>query len=173
MELPKRKRVRLEGHDYRQRGWYFVTICCDGLHEWLGQVVDGRVFLNDVGAIVEERWLWLGKQCPYVGLGPHVVMPNHVHGLIALPGTRRDEPIGDAGGNGPVATGPYKPKPLSGLIGAFKTTSSKAIHEIGHAEFRWQRSFHDRIVHDDRALRRITNYIRDNPRRWDADSLHG
>jgi hypothetical protein len=93
--------------------------------------------------------------------------------LIALRRTRESEPIGGADGNGPVATGPYRGKSLSGLIGAFKTTSSKAIHGLGYAGYRWQRSFHDRIVHDAQALRRITDYIRDNPRRWDADSLRG
>ena len=45
---------------------------------------DGVVVLNDGGAIVEERWQWLGQQYPYVALGPFVIMPNHIHALTGI-----------------------------------------------------------------------------------------
>ena len=98
--------------------------------------------------------------------GLHVIMPNHIHALIGTNnpvGTGRDR-------SGPVATGPYRRKSLSGLVGAFKTTSSKAIHLAGQDQFRWQKSFHDSIVRNDRSLARITQYIHDNPAQWLHDS---
>lgn len=55
---------------------------------------------------------------------------------------------------------------LSHIIGALKTTSSKLIHQIGHADFAWHRSFHDRIIRDEEELSRIRDYIISNPAKW-------
>ncbi len=55
---------------------------------------------------------------------------------------------------------------LSKTINAFKTTSSKHIHIAGNTDFRWQRSFHDHIIHNTEELSRIRQYIVDNPRKW-------
>jgi len=62
-----------------------------------------------------------------------------------------------------------KVKPLSALIGAFKTTSSKLIHYLGYHDFAWQRSFYDHIIRGDEALEKIRVYIRNNPLNWDLE----
>ena len=191
MKIPDRKRNRLAGYDYSRDGLYFVTICVHNRTEWFGRVADGVVVLNDIGRIADEQWRWLGQQYPYVDLGPYVIMPNHIHALIRANnpvGNGRDRSAGNARrvapsdhvglidthdgacGPGPVATGPYRRKSLSGLVGAFKTTSSKAIHLAGHGQFRWQKSFHDSIVGNERSLARITQYIHGNPAQWATDS---
>ncbi len=66
-------------------------------------------------------------------------------------------------------TGVVKIKPLFDIIGAFKTTSSKLIHRIGHDEFKWQKSFHDRVIRDENELSRIREYIFCNPGKWAED----
>jgi len=56
--------------------------------------------LNDLGKIAETCWLEIPQHFPFVELGNHVVMPNHVHGIIIInkPDDRRDgEPVNDAG----------------------------------------------------------------------------
>ena len=55
-------------------------------------------------------------------------------------------------------------------MGSCRTTSSKAIHLAGHGQFRWQNSFHDSIVRNDRSLAKVTQYIADNPANWTVDS---
>ena len=60
-----------------------------------------------------------------------------------------------------------KIKSLSELIGAFKMTASKKIHELG-LDFEWQRSFNDEIIKDEEANFYISNYIRENPRNWNG-----
>jgi hypothetical protein len=64
----------------------------------------------------------------------------------------------------PAATRLNKIKPISELVGAFKTTSSKMIHQAGLPEFAWQRSFYDHIIRDDEERWYIQKYIRDNPK---------
>jgi len=65
-----------------------------------------------------------------------------------------------------------KIKSLSELIGAYKTTTSKLIHHIPFPHFAWQRSFHDHIIQNDKALRNIHNYIINNPKHWNEDIFY-
>ena len=64
-----------------------------------------------------------------------------------------------------------KIKSLSGLMGAFKTTSSKLIHRAGFEDFTWQRSFHDHIIRNDKSYHNISNYIDLNPEKWVSDTF--
>ncbi|MEG1924112.1 MAG: hypothetical protein RR415_00030 [Ruthenibacterium sp.] len=41
MDLPKRKKTRLEGYDYSSCGAYFVTICVKDRHQLLGEIMVG------------------------------------------------------------------------------------------------------------------------------------
>lgn len=66
-----------------------------------------------------------------------------------------------------------KIKSLSEIVGAFKTTSSKLIHEAGFLDFYWQRSFHDHIIRNDKAYQNISNYIDLNPQKWFNDRYFG
>ena len=59
------------------------------------------------------------------------------------------------------------------LVGAFKTTSSKRIHQLGVSSFQWQRSFYERIIRNDDELGRIREYIQTNPLRWALDIENG
>lgn len=61
---------------------------------------------------------------------------------------------------------PTKIKSLPQLIGAYKTTVSKQIHLMGMVDFKWQRSYHDRIVRNQLEYCRILDYIINNPRNW-------
>jgi putative transposase len=40
--------------------------------------------LSDIGQIMGETQGWLSEQYPYVTLDEYVLMPNHLHGIIAL-----------------------------------------------------------------------------------------
>ena len=99
------------------------------------------------------------KQYSYIELDEFVIMPNHIHGILII--------------NDSMRTGHdlsvHKIKSLSSLIGAFKTTSSKLIHQNGLSDFTWQRSFHDHIIRNDKSLNKIREYIRNNPATWDDD----
>jgi hypothetical protein len=62
-----------------------------------------------------------------------------------------------------------KIKSLSEIIGVFKTTSSKEIHQKGLINFKWQRSFYDRIIRNEKELYQIRKYIRQNPLKWEIE----
>ena len=115
--------------------------------------------LNNYGQIVLERLQWLAERYKYVLIHSHIIMPNHVHAIIEIDSLL----IPDVG---------IKIKSLSELVGAFKSTSSKLIHDAGLLDYKWKRSFHDTIIKDDKAFKNISNYIINNASNWKSDSLN-
>ena len=84
-------------------------------------------------------------------------MPNHLHGIIV-----RD----DRGG---LQT--ENPKPLGGLIGAFKTVSTKGINQLRNNPGCpvWQRNYYERVIRNERELATVRQYIVNNPMKWALD----
>lgn len=55
------------------------------------------------------------------------------------------------------------------LIGAFKTTSAKLIHQAGYEYFAWQRNYYEHIIRSEKELNKIRKYIIENPLKWELD----
>jgi putative transposase len=152
-----RKNIRLPGYDYSTSGAYFVTI-----------VTRGRELLfleQELRAAAETCWRWLEIQYAHVSLDEFVVMPNHLHGVLVIKDAEGGQ--SQTGSNYPAA----RPKPLGGLIGAFKTVSTQEINKLrGIAGVPvWQRNYYERIVRNDAELARIRDYILANPLMWADD----
>lgn len=155
--MRQRKRLRMLGYDYSKDNLYFVTSCIKNMKCYFGTVKMGEMKLNEYGKIAEAQWYWLEIQYPYVVLHAFVVMPNHIHGIIEI--------------NRNLAPESPKIKSLSELMGAYKTTVSKQIHLLGFNDFVWHRSFHESIVRDDKAYKKIIAYIENNPMKWSEDEF--
>ena len=82
--LPQRRSVRLKGFDYSKSSAYFLTICTRDKKQLLGKVAGDRMMPNATGNIVNDCWVEIPNHFPDVELAAHVVMPNHVHGIIVL-----------------------------------------------------------------------------------------
>jgi REP element-mobilizing transposase RayT len=157
-----RKQMRLLGYDYSSYGYYYVTICIQDRIEYFGNVINHKMILNENGKIVHQQLMWLIKQYQYIKLDEWCIMPNHVHAILII----NDDPVG-VGCDQPLRT--MHVKPLFDIIGAFKTTSSKLIHQSGLINFKWQRSFHDHIIRNETELYFIRKYIKNNPSKWWRD----
>jgi len=161
----KRKRIRLRYFDYRRTGLYFVTICTHDRRSTLGEIRDGDLTLSSLGKLTDACWKSIPKHSPHVELGLHVVMPNHVHGLIAI--DAKTEPS-----DSKRKPGELRPGSLGAIIGPFKaavTRSARAGELVGDGPV-WQRGFWEHIVRGPEALERIQRYIVENPARWLCDS---
>jgi putative transposase len=94
-EIHHRRSIRLPGYDYGQAGLYFITICAWQRQCIFGTIEDGEMHLNPVGEIARDEWLRTAKIRPNIDIAEFVVMPNHVHGIIAI----GDDPgVADGGG---------------------------------------------------------------------------
>ncbi len=158
MEFKNRKRNRLEGFDYSSQQLYFITSVTHARVHDFGYIRNGVMRLTELGVIAQNQWDWLLEQYPYIQSHAFIVMPNHIHAVIEIVNNY----YGEAGVEGKI-------KPLSQIIGAYKTTTSKLIHKAGRNDFQWQRSFHDHIIRNEKSYEEIINYIETNPQRWADD----
>ena len=166
--MPQRKSIRLKGYDYSQAGAYFVTVCTQDRLCHLGEIAGGEVRLNMRGEMIERQWKRVGLKFPDVQLDEHIVMPNHFHATVLLVGA---DPCVCPG-----RMGAHTGAPLHRVVQWFKTmTTNECIHgvrELGWPPFHgrlWQRNFHERVIRNEEELRRIREYILNNPVDWDRD----
>jgi putative transposase len=166
-----RRSIRLSGYDYSQPGAYFVTLVTRQRENLFGEISSGEMNLNAFGRIIDDTWVWLGTRYPYVVPGDRVVMPNHFHGILIIHEDAR------MGGRGRSRTAPTTPmeqirrKPLGGLIGAFKTVSTKGINIMRDTPgaLVWQRNYYEHIIRDKWEMGKIADYIASNPLHWADD----
>ena len=199
--MKSRKANRLKGYDYSKDNLYFVTSCVKNMQCCFGSVVsvgtgrdlsvhnpdnyfdnnpdnisnnnsdvkdgiEAEMILNEFGIIANNQLEWLQNQYPYIFLHSYIVMPNHIHAVIEI-----DSSLLKTVQNLDEPEKIVKIKSLSQIMGAFKTTSSKLIHEAGTIDFAWHRSFHDHIIRDEKAYLNIVNYIENNPNSWNKDKF--
>lgn len=81
---PQRRSRRLPGYDYSSSGMYFLTLCTAGKALLFGRIVRGEMVENECGQIVRSYWEELPSRVEHIRTDVFVVMPNHIHGVIAI-----------------------------------------------------------------------------------------
>lgn len=85
--------TRLKGWDYGRNAIYFVPICTKDRHHFFGKIVDEKMNLSEIGEMADKYWLEIPEHFPFVILHNHIVMPNHIHGLIEIAKHDKTAPI--------------------------------------------------------------------------------
>jgi len=177
--MKNRQSIRLKNYDYSQSGFYYVTICNQNRKCLFGDVVNGKMILNEFGKIIKSVWQSLPKRFPIV-LDVFQIMPNHIHMIIHIVGAGSSRPI--KGSSRPI-TGSSRPT-LGQIIGYFKYQSTKQINNIwldnptngldnptptGKIQKIFQRNYYEHIIRTETNLNKIRQYIKTNPKIWDRD----
>ncbi|HEX9665619.1 MAG TPA: transposase [Thermodesulfobacteriota bacterium] len=164
-----RRSIRLKDYDYSQPGAYFITICTKDRMCLFGKDLDGELRINNYGKIVLGFWNDLDHLYSNVRTDAFVVMPNHVHGIIMI-----EESVG-AIHELPLQNRNDKMKRrqmlIPKMVGRFKMKSSKRINAVRDTPNMsvWQRNYHEHIIRDEGSLKRIREYIKNNPLTWNLD----
>ena len=178
-DLPQRKSIRLQGFDYAQAGAYFVTICTQGKRCLLSSIVGKSVELTLAGEIVRAVWNSLPERFPRLVLDEFVIMPNHLHGVLGLIGAGLAPPAVNPGKTVSMmeADAPKKPAApkkysLPDVMGAFKSISTIQVNKRLQRKGipLWQRSYYEHIIRKGEDLRKIQQYILENPLNWALDT---
>jgi len=111
--------ARLPGWDYASAGYYFVTIVTQGHIPYFGEIVDGKMHLSPIGAIVADEWTKTPQIRPNVQMDEWVIMPNHIHGIINI--IEVETPRRG------VSTTAWKPNTLGSILNQFKSVCTKRI----------------------------------------------
>jgi REP element-mobilizing transposase RayT len=168
-DIHHRRSIRLKDYDYRQSGYYFVTICTQGHSNLLGRVTNGQMRCNIFGNIVWQTWIDLPNHNYNTELGEFIVMPDHVHGIVLINDIVH---MGNSGaGLEHAPTQKLKFHGLSEIIRQFKTFSARRINQIRHSPgiHVWQRDYYERIIRNENQYRNVVKYIIENPRNWKND----
>jgi len=186
-----RRSIRLKNYNYASEGAYYVTIVTQGREHLFGEIVNEEMVLNEAGEMIVKWWNELPNKFPNMILGEFVVMPNHFHGIIFIVETvgadlrvrpddgknkpdQKDENISSQKGGhiGP----PLQPAPLSQMLQWFKTmTTNEYIRGVKQLNWKpfvgklWQRNYYEHIIRNEKELQQKTDYILDNPSRWNED----
>ncbi len=89
--------TRLPGWDYASEGWYFLTICTRDRQPVFGHIAHGIMHLSTLGQIASRFWEEIPQHtAANVSLDAFVVMPDHIHGIIAIHHPPRNACGGDA-----------------------------------------------------------------------------
>ena len=154
-ERHHRRSVRIQGYDYGQPGWYFVTVCTQPREPLFGTLTRGSMRLSPAGEVVLDGWLRIDELHEGVVLDEFTIMPDHLHGIVVLTAEPGASSVGRAG-----------PRSLGTLIGQYKTFTTKEINRLRGTPGAplWQRSYYEHVIRDERDLERIRAYIAHN--RW-------
>ena len=170
------KSIRLKGYDYNLPGAYFVTICLKDRKCLFGRIVKEEMILSDFGRIAKDCWISIPTHFENAEVGSFVVMPNHIHGIIILLETK---PVGQTQAFDSLrhaldlqdkSQTDLMYSRLSTVIGSYKSAVTKDINLKGKQnDFKWQTSFHDHIIRNEKELHNIADYIIQNPAMWNED----
>lgn len=145
---------RKEGHNYRSRCIYLVTLCIEGRLPLLGTLHAPdewhrvpHVVLSELGKKVLSTWRAIPRYYPEVEAMKIQIMPDHLHGILFF----KQETA-------------YH---LGQVINGFKKGCNDAYKALNDNTFKrlWETEYTDTILAGPNHLDVMRNYIADNPRR--------
>jgi REP element-mobilizing transposase RayT len=140
--------------------------------EWFGRVEKGKMIQNKVGETAYQTWLNIPNHHNNVVLDEFVVMPNHIHGILALGDDLRKDVACDVSTrnkNNFMSIISPKRGSMATIIGSYKSAVTKWCHENGFDDFAWQPRFYDHIIRNERELTSIREYLQNNPANWERE----
>ena len=171
--MKSRKTIRLQGYDYAQDGWYFITICTFQFEEIFGEIDENSQFLpSKLGEIVKEKWLETSKIRPNVYLDTFQVMPNHFHAIVVIGGKNTLPNIeGFPNTNDTYSSFSSPKRTVGAIVRGFKGSVTKEYNKINDKSIAtiWQSNYYERIIRNLNELNSIRNYIEKNPINWQKD----
>ncbi len=61
---------------------------------------------------------------------------------------------------------------VSSIIGSYKSAVTKHARRLGYT-FEWQRLYYDHLIQNENSYYHISNYIKNNVKKWDEDRFFG
>ena len=148
MAFYSRKPTRIPGFDYSSQNYYFITICTFEKNCIFGTVGN----LNWYGKTAYEDLLQIEKHFSNVRIDNCIVMPNHIHAIIAIDGASDVS--------------------LDQIVGIYKSGVTRKIRQKQPSIKVWQRSFHDHIIRNQKEYEQIWQYVQFNGQKWEQDCFY-
>ena len=127
--------------------------------------------LNDAGLLIDECWREIPKHFANVDLAAHIVMPNHIHGVVVIR-RRKDPPAANIPRSEPKLLGAHAPGSLPAIVRSFKAITTRRMREC-HGKTKpvlWQRGYYEHVIRNARDFDDVSVYIKKNPARWNSQA---
>lgn len=143
-----------------------------------------KMILNDAGKMIETEWLNLKTRFSHIELHEYVVMPNHFQAILEIVGApiavaQNDDGSQKGQPQGIAPTNAVKNKTVGDMMDAFKSITTveyiRGVKTLGWQPFNgklWQRNYHEHIIRDEQSYKRISEYIINNPAKWNDDKFY-
>ncbi len=159
---PIRKNIRLQGYDYSQAGYYFVTICVAERKPILSKIKPNcqsplyKIELLPMGIEVEKTINYINNNYKQVKIEKYVIMPDHIHLIINLEGKREF----DADRQGCLS--------LRDVVKYLKSYTTREYRKrIGSKNsVLWQPRYNDHIIRNNEDYNEKWQYIDNNPLKY-------
>lgn len=158
-----------------------------------------QMILNEFGEIAYNEWIKLTERFPNFELDVFQIMPNHMHGIIVLndvvgptlavaqnDNAQNDNAQNDTAENdtaennildSDIRAGASPAPTVSDIVGAYKSLVANGCLDIYKSKNEtmgklWQRNYHEHIIRNDQSYQTISNYIVNNPAKWNDDKFY-
>ena len=148
MAFYSRKPTRIPGYDYKNNGYYFITICTSNKNCLFGTTKK----LNEWGKIAEQDLLEIPQHFSAVQMDAYIVMPNHVHMILKV---EQENTVS-----------------VNHMIGLYKSGVSRKIRKNTPDAVIWQRSYYDHVIRNQAEYEKIWEYVTYNRQKWEADCYY-
>ena len=186
--MRQRKSIRLKNYNYATAGYYFVTVCTQNRECLFGNIVNGKITINNIGKVANHWWNELPTKFENVSLDTYQIMPNHFHGILIINSAigRDNRDIIGRDNRDIIGRDNRAPTTLGQIVAFFKYQTTKYVNQLsvgagssrpetgssrrGTIQKIWQRNYYEHIVRNENELQKIRKYIIENPIKWDNDS---
>ena len=160
--------ARASWHNY-DGGMYFITICTQDRVHYFGEIENHEMHLSPIGRCAQLCWENIPTHFPHVKISKYVVMPNHIHGILAINDPHKDyKTLSSERSHNTF--GPQSLN-LASVIRGFKIGVTAFAKKSG-LPFKWQARFHDHVIRNLDDWNRIVTYIENNVGQWDMDEMN-
>ena len=164
MDLPNRKKNRLENFDYGQNGSYFITICVKDRKQILSNITVGtgvldcpKIKLTNYGSIADKYINQLNGFYDDISVEKYVIMPDHIHLILWIKYGQSRTPV-------PTNTEP-KINNTNSTIAKFVSTFKRFCNKE-YGQNIWQSRYYDHIIRNQHDYDETWEYIEYNPINW-------
>lgn len=152
------------------------------------------MIMNEYGIIAHNEWIHLTERFVQIEMDVFQIMPNHMHGIIAITPHENHEAPGITVGatlavapnvavahNAMVApnavVAPDRRVAVGDIVGTYKSLVANAclkIYKSNHQTMGklWQRNYYEHIIRDETTYLKIADYIKTNPLKWTEDKYY-
>ena len=156
----------------RKKDAYLITICTENRACLFGNIVTDRMILNSAGRIVKNCWHAIQENFANTSLDEFIIMPNHIHGIIIInrtPSETKKPPSLQSSSNLGKKCPTEISKTVNLIIQDFQIGVSNLIHHSLSLQEVWQNNYLSYCIQNEKEMRIIRQYIRENPKNWEID----